>query len=735
MNPNHTPTPANTFPPETGAPDGDGEESLGEMLATLWDGRYLILGATIVALLLGSYYVWRVSPVYRIDAMLQIEDKKAGKGGAASAALEGIFEQTTKAQAEIEILNSNMVLGRAVEALSLDIMAIPDFSRLIGDARVRGRSDAPEMLVERFEIPSFLRGASFYVVALEDGRYRLEGAKEEAIATAKVGEELKFTWQGQPILLEVRRLASQPGQRFLLVRQHPQQAIGTLRRSLKVSEKGKQTNILGITFEHRNPGRGAEILNEIIGQYVRQNIERKAEEASQTLAFLQEQMPQLRSKLDAAEDRLNEFRRRSGSVDMPEEVKLLLKQSVDMESQILQLKQKKDELLRTYQESADVVTTMNQQLAKLEKESTQIEAKVRVLPQTQQEVLRLYREVQVNTELYTALLNNVQQLQVAKAGEIGNARIVDRAMPTLAPIKPQKAQVMGLATLLGIFAGIGLTLLVRALNKGVEDPRLIESRLGLPVMVTIPHSEMQPALWGRMRQREKGQHLLAIEHPEDLTIESLRSLRTSLHFAMTDARNRVIMIAGPSPGIGKSFVSSNFATLLAQTGSASRVLLVDGDMRRGNLHLYFGVGHRKEGLSEVLAGQATWREMIRTTAVPGLDILTTGTLPPNPAELLMSGRFSTMIDEVSEAYDLIIFDAPPILAVTDPVIIGGQVGTVLLLAKSKAHPLDELRTAIKRFTTAGIQIKGCIFNDVLAVNLGYRYYRYAYHYGYKKLQN
>jgi tyrosine-protein kinase Etk/Wzc len=729
MTPSPDPHPVPPYAPD---PGGEGEVSLGEMLGVLWDGRWLIVAAVALALALGSYYAWRKSPIYQVDALLQVEDKKAGKGGPAVAALEGMFEQTTKAQAEIEIIKSNLVLGRAVEALDLDILATPDHSRVFGDAFVRGRADAPELLVEKFEVPGFLRGVRFRLIAQEPGAFRWEGPKEEALGTGKVGQELRASYQGQALRLQVRRLTAKPGQAFNLSRQHQQIAIKTLRTDLRVAEKGKQTNILGISFEHRNPGRGAEILNEIIGQYVRQNIERKAEEASQTLAFLQEQMPQLRARLDTSENNLNSFRMKSGSVDLPEEAKLLLKQSVDMESQALLLKQKKQELLRTYQEGADVVTTLNQQIAKLEKESTSIESKVKVLPQTQQEVVRLLREVQVNTELYTALLNNVQQLQVAKAGEIGNARIVDRAMATLEPIKPQKGMVLGLSLLLGIFGGVGLTLIRRALHQGVEDPRLIESRLGLPVVVTIPHSDLQSEQFRALERHESGCHLLAKDHPEDLAVESLRSLRTSLAFTMMDARNRVVMISGPSPHIGKSFVSANFSALLAQTGAANRVLLVDGDIRRGNLHGYFGIPQRQGGLSEVLAGQKPWKEVVHATEIPGLDLITTGTLPPNPSELLMSVRFPAFIEEVSKAYDIVIIDAPPVLAVTDAVIIGGSVGTVLMMAKSKAHPLDEIRTAIKRFESGGIRPKGCIFNDVPVLNVGYRYYRYAYHYGYKK---
>lgn len=712
------------------ASDTSEESSLGEFFANLWEGRYIILGVTFLALLTGEYYAWRKSPVYQVDALLQIEDKKAGKGGAGMAALQSLFDQPTIAQAEIEILKSNLVLGRAVEALELDTIAGPEYSRLTGDALVRGRADAPEVVVERFEVPANLRGRSFRLVAEKEGTYRWEGLDGEPLAKGRVGEVLSATFQGHPLVLQVRRLAGKPGQTFRLVRQPLLQAIIDLRTNLQISEKGKQTNILGLSFEHRSPVRGAEILNEVIGQYVRQNVERKAEEASKTLAFLQEQIPQLRGRLEVAEERLNQYRTRAGSIDLPEEAKLVLKQSVDMESQQLLLRQKKQELLRTYTMGADVVATLDQQLTKLALEAKDLDAKVRILPRTQQELVRLMRDVQVNNELFTALLNNAQQLQVAKAGEIGNARIVDHAMASIHPIKPQKATVITLATLLGLFAGVGLALLRRALHQGVEDPRLIERHLGLPVVVTIPHSEAEVLISRAILRRDGAQHLLAEAHPNELAVESLRSLRTSLHFTMLDAKNPVVLISGPSPSIGKTFVSSNLAVVLSQGGT--RVLLIDGDLRKGHLHLPFGIADRGQGFSEVLSGQANWQAVLHRAVLPNLDLLTTGTLPPNPAELLMGHRLSEFIQEASADYDLVLIDAAPVLAVTDPVILSSQVGTVLLLVKARAHSLEELQAALQRFESSGIRVKGCIFNDVTALKVGYGYYRYAYHYSYKK---
>ncbi len=709
----------------------DGEEiSLGELVANLWEGRYLVLGMTLLALLLGGYYAWRKSPVYQVQAMLQVEDKKGGKGALGMEALSSLLEQPTVAQAEIEILKSNLVLGRTVETLALDVVAQPRFNPLVGDALVRGRADAPTLRIERFELPATVQGKAFRIIAGENGAFRWEDPDGQTLAIGHEGEELKATWLGQPLVLQVRRLVAPAGQHFDLTRQPFLRAIENLRLGLAVAEKGKQTNILGLTFEDRSPLRGAEILNEIVAQYVRQNIERKAEEASKTLAFLQEQLPQLRAKLDASENQLNQYRMQTGSVDLPEEAKLVLKQSVDLEGQVLVLKQKKEELLRTYKEHADVVATLDQQIAKLSAEARQIDGRVRGLPRTQQELVRLMREAQVGTDMYTALLNNAQQLQVTRAGEIGNARIVDHALPSLEPVKPQKAMVISLSALLGLLGGIGLVMVRRALHPGVEDPRLIEGHLGLPVVVTVPHSEQQAAIHRAMQRREEGLHLLAQANPDDLAVESLRSLRTSLHFTMMDAKNPVVLITGPTPTIGKTFVSSNFAALLAQAGT--RVLLVDGDLRKGLLHHPFGLLERGRGLSEILSGQMDWKEVLHAAVLPGLDLITTGALPPNPAELLMTSRLSEFIQQVSAAYDLVLIDAAPALAVTDPVILAKQVGTVLLIAKARAHSLEELRIALKRFESGGTKVKGCIFNDVPAVTMGYQRYRYAYHYEYKK---
>lgn len=706
------------------------EMSLNEWLSNLWAGRWIILACVAASMLYCAYYLWTYVPIYRMDALVQIEAYKRSMLDKTLAELDSALGGYAEAQTELELIRSNLVLGRAVDSLGLDIAATPKLPRFTNEAVARRRGRLPEAEVESFVVPEERRGQGFGLVVTGPDTFRWEAPGGALLGEGRPGQVLTTKLGEDALRLQVRSIRnSEKGQRFTLVRQPQLAAIGAVRGNLVVAERGKYTGILGLSYTSPNPALGARTLNEIVNQYVRQNLERKSEEVSKTLAFLNQQMPTLKARLDESEEALNRFRQRSGAVDLSAEAQMLLQQSVDLNSKMLQMKQRKDELLRTYKETSDVVMTLNEQYGKLAKEASQVEGRVRALPKTQQEVVGLTRDVQLNTTLYTALLSNIQQLQVVSAGQVGNARVVDYAVPALAPVKPNRRAVQMLFVAFGIGAGVGLTMFRMLLHRGVKDPHVIEQKLGLPVYVTIPHSEAQDAQSRSIKAHLQGTHLLAHSHPDDIAIESLRSLRTTLHFSLADAPNRVIVFAGPSPGIGKSFVSANFAAVLAQGGG--KVLLVDGDMRKGTLHHYFGVKSRKNGLSEVLAGQRPWEEVVHRTAVPGLEVMFSGTVPPNPSELLMKDRFGAFVAEVSEAYNYVIFDAPPMMAVTDALILGAKAGTFLLLAKFGQHPLDEIRTCQARCEDIGIHISGCVFNDLRLSELSDRYYRYGYHYHYK----
>jgi tyrosine-protein kinase Etk/Wzc len=276
--------------------------------------------------------------------------------------------------------------------------------------------------------------------------------------------------------------------------------------------------------------------------------------------------------------------------------------------------------------------------------------------------------------------------------------------------------------------GIALAFVRNAMNSGIKDSRVIETRTGLNVFATVPHSEVQNKLYENIAKKLPGQHLLATIHANDPVIESLRSLRTALQFALLNARNNVVLFTGPTPSIGKSFISANFAAIMGAGGK--RVLLLDADLRKGYINQYFGLP-RGPGLSELIAGSKTFDEVVHRNVAPGVDMIPTGALPPNPGELLLSHNTEQLIQKFSVQYDLVIVDTPPVLAVSDTQVLAPAAGTVFLIAKANVTALGEIHESVKRLQQAGVAVKGVVFNDFKADKrryggYGYRYSRYRY---------
>ncbi|MBZ7178430.1 polysaccharide biosynthesis tyrosine autokinase, partial [Klebsiella variicola] len=267
------------------------------------------------------------------------------------------------------------------------------------------------------------------------------------------------------------------------------------------------------------------------------------------------------------------------------------------------------------------------------------------------------------------------------------------------------------------------------LRRGIETPEQLEE-LGINVYASIPVAEafarknVNDKGWGN-RNSEQSQSFLAIENPADLAIEAIRGLRTSLHFAMMEARNNVLMISGASPNAGKTFVSSNLAAIIAQTGK--KVIFIDTDMRKGYTHKLFNVKNDK-GLSDILSGKSDINGAVRAIEQANFDYISRGAVPPNPAELLMHRRFGELLNWASERYDIVVLDTPPILAVTDAAIIGNYAGTTLLVARFELNTAKEIDISVKRFEQTGVNVKGCILNGI--VKKASSYYGYGYnHYG------
>ena len=514
---------------------------------------------------------------------------------------------------------------------------------------------------------------------------------------------------------------------YLIQKQSLPAAVNNILENYSVAEKGKLTGILGLNYQGTDKTHITQVLNAILVSYSQQNIERRSAETAQTLKFLDEQLPELKQQLDVAEREFNKFRQQYNTVDVTKESELFLTQSVTLETQKAQLEQQVAEAGAKYTAEHPVMQQMNAQLGAINKKIGELNATLKELPDLQRRYLQLYREVEVKQQLYTALLNSYQQLRIAKAGEIGNVRIVDTAVEPIEPIAPKKLQILILSIFLGGFLGTLLALLRNMMRSGIKDSSQIENELDLPVYATVPRSPVQESRINILKKK-KNIPILAVKNSDDIAIESLRSMRTAIHFALSSARNNLITISGPAPEVGKSFISTNLATILAQ--SDKRVLIIDADLRRGYLHKYFNLD-TQPGLTELLNGQQSLDTVIRPTEVPGLSVISRGKSPANPSELLSSNQFKNLLEQMSEKFDHVIIDTPPVLAVTDGIIISQYTGVNLVIARYAKTQMKELELTLNRFEQAGVKVNGFILNDIQRSSAGYGYgYGYGYNYAY-----
>lgn len=696
----------------------------------------LIALCVILSLVCALLYLRTTPDTYQVDALVQVEENK-GASAALLGDLSDMIEQKSPAQAEIEILKSRLVLGTVIDRLNLNIRihGTEDsfWSRLLNkheyDSEYSGKSvlfkdNQKSFDVRSFEIPNYYRDKSL-LLSFAEGQYRLTDlATEQVVFSAPLNQTSQL--QSEYGLWKVG-IYSQDSfdSTYLIQKQSLPAAVRSLLADYSVAEKGKMTGVLGLNYQGTDKQHITQVLNAILAAYSQQNIERRSAETAQTLKFLEDQLPELKQQLDVAEREFNRFRQQYNTVDVTKESELYLTQSVTLETQKAELEQKVAEASAKYTAEHPIMQQMNAQLTAINKKINELDGTLRRLPELQRQYLQLFREVEVKQQLYTGLLNSYQQLRIAKAGEIGNVRIVDTAVEPIEPIKPKKLQILILSIFLGGFLGTLLALLRNMLRSGVKDSTQIENELDLPVYATVPRSPVQESRI-KLLKKKKNIPILAVKHSDDIAIESLRSMRTAIHFALSSAKNNIIMVSGPAPEVGKSFISTNLATILAQ--SQKRVLIIDADLRRGYLHKYFNHANQP-GLADYLNGQTELSQVIKATEVSGLDMIARGKSPANPSELLSTTQFATMLNQLSEQYDHILIDTPPILAVTDGIIISQHAGVNLVIARYAKTQMKELELTINRFEQAGVKVNGIILNDIQRSSAGYGYgYNYSYAY-------
>ncbi|MGX9868752.1 polysaccharide biosynthesis tyrosine autokinase [Enterobacter mori] len=701
-----------------------------QLLAEIFDHRVMIVLVTLLFTVCAGLYAFSVPPVYQADALVQIEAKQ--DNSLLKSLSQFGSDLSPDVAPEILLIKSRMILGKTVDELGLTYGVKRRVTPYVGHLWARFRPSKPgHLTIGELTLPrQGGKPQELILTVLEQGRYHLEGESFEAVGT--VGKTLLK----DGVSLLVTSLSAAPGTQFSLKTITKLEAINALQKRLTVAESAKQSGMIALTLTGEEPGKIAVVLNTIAENFLNQNIERQEARDARSLTFLQHQLPKISHELDQAEARLNVYREQRDSVDLSLEAKSVLDQVVNVENQLNELTFREAEISQLFKKDHPTYRALREKRQTLEKQRARLNDRVSTMPSTQQEILRLSRDVESGRAIYLQLLTRQQELNISRSSAIGNVRIIDAAVTQPEPIKPRKALIIVLGILLGLIFSSSFVLVLAAFKQGITSSEQLEVQ-GMPVLATLPrsvwlwkktHLRKMSFLDSRWRHKTSNVPFLPIERPADIFIEAMRGLRTSLHFTMMDVTNQIVVFIGPTQDCGKTLVSTALAALASQAGQ--RVLFIDADMRQGYVHNICQLNNHC-GLSSVLEGDVKWQDAIQRFEKGGFDVLTCGQQPSLPVELLMGERFNNAISQMNGQYDIVIVDTPPVLAVTDALLIAKAAAITLLVARFGKTSVKEIEHCLKRLQQMGVQVNGAILNDIvksasLYYNSGYSHYDYGY---------
>ncbi|MGI6991499.1 polysaccharide biosynthesis tyrosine autokinase [Providencia sp. KP2202517] len=662
---------------------------------------YLKIGFfTLFFIVIGAAYSFLATPIYQANATLQYDKMSQVSLLDQMSDVMPFANSNSQADSEIEVIKSRMVLGKTVADLNLDTHTAPAgfFDRLWGDKA--------SVTISLYSLPEHLIGESAILTYLGENRYALH--IDNQTFEGKVGELLKQ----DEISLLVSSINAEVGQEFTLSKNARYSTIENLRNTLTIAEVGKGTGIINLAIKGADKAENVQILNSIIQNYVDQNTERKKEVTNNTLLFLDEYLPKVKTKLDNYENQLNAFRKKNESIDLSLEAKSALDSALQVEEKLNELTFKEVEIQQLYTRNHPAYQSLLDKRQQLLREKEKISKNIQKLPNTQQQIVRLTRDVESEQAIYNQLVAKQQELSVLNSGITADVRIIDSAESQPNAVAPKKSLILVLATILGFIVGCAYVIAREFFNNKIKGTEDIDA-LGVNVYATIPFSNYEKKLIAAGNKRP-----LALENPADTAVEAIRSLRTSVYFSVMNQGNNLVMISSASPGVGKSFVTSNMAVLLANAGK--KVLLIDTDLRKGRIHKAFGLSN-KTGLSEYLAQQDITQPTIHHGVIENLDVICRGKNVTHSSELLMGERFKHLLDTVKGQYDIVVIDTAPILVITDSAIIGKYVGTSLLIAYYGVNTVKDIELSLKRFKQNDIEITGVILNGIDAKSDDYNY--------------
>lgn len=755
-----------------------GQLSARAMLTLMRDHIWEIVVTTVVVLTLAVAYLLIATPIYSADVLVRVDPPEPNALGLALQNQEAMPPPAPAPVTEMAVMKSRSVLEPVIDKYRFDLSVTPHTIPILGEIAAKfatpGEPARPWLGLKSFawggervkigalDVPRDLEEEKLTLIALEGGAFELRGPSDQLLVKGVVGTPVS----NNGVSMLVKQLDARPGTKFEVIRWNALDAVTRFGDLVKVSDKVKDSGLLQIEYADVSPDKATEVANALGQQYLASAVASRQANDTTTLAFIEGELPRLLADLRKADDALKHFRSSSQSMQPTSEAQAYLQGGMDLDKQIATLQMQRTQLLDRYKPDSRWVQNVDTQLAQLKDAKAKFNGRFSGMPSSERESVDLIRAQKVAETIYLGMVQKAEQLQVRRASTSGGAHIVDSAIRPHRPVKPQPAIVLGGGLLLGLVSGVVLVFMRRHVMTGVTDPRYVERSMSVPVFGEILFSQQQllldrsfasanrktlPGLGGRSNLpfqktapeievrngaiaagatgaanslTHDSSRILAARFPHDTSVEALRAVRTAVTRDLARARNNVLMVIGPTPSAGKSFVAANLAILHAEIGR--KVVLIDADMRRGHLASFF-MGSNRGGLSEVLSERLALRNALRLTSIDGLTFLSCGVRPENPAALLMKPRFKEVLERLGSQFDLVIIDTPPFLAVTDASIIASEAGSSLLVLRSGMQSEEEIADTIKKMERADGRIAGAVFNGI-PLRRSTRNYGYATNY-------
>lgn len=721
-----------TSPPDTG------EISLREVFDLLWAARSTILKITGGVFLLTVCFCMVYPPLFRSDGVLQIDSPAKGTEAATGPANASLAGTPVLTAGEVQILRSRLVLDAVVAKLNLSVATRPNFFPIVGYPIARllddpsdPPGDAPsgapwglrrwswggdQLSVASMEVPFNQLNDTLTLRATSEGFALYSGGT--LLLRGKAGEPAASP-DGRFRIL-VGTLRAHPGTEFCVTKYSHEDTLNSVLENLNVRELASGSGVIGVSYAAASRQLAMDFVNALQAAYLEQNANRYSLKAQQSKSVQEKRLAQIRDQLAAAQKELSDYQETHGVPNVPGETQILLKSSVDLDTKRLEIRTALDQAQQQFGPESSQIKTLRQQLASVESEQSRLDERIAALPPMQQKVVALTRDVKVFTKLYNSTLTAIQNYEMLESGPISNVRVVDQASEPFKPYFPRPRLLLLLSLPLGFLAGAMWVFAQRAMLRGIDNPSQLEQRTHLVTYASIPYSKRQHRL---NRGSAPATQILAVSAPDDPAIEVLREMCAFPQPESSGAMSHALMLCGPTPDVGTTFLTVNLGTVLARSGA--RVVVVDADLHRGAVHSYFNAT-ASPGLSDFLSGASPPETFIRHSEVAGLEYVPCGARASRPTDLLRRPRFADLMNYLLGQYDYVLVAAPPVLAVPDATLIGQFAGHTLLVLRAAHHPCNAIEAAIGRLVAAGLEVRGALLNRVGERAGSYLYRDYGY---------